>query len=213
MHDKRDAHGSSAVADTLHIEVRHLDVGAVRVANGDGKRTAARALHELLGKVGVSVVVRLHEVVRVRTIADVTELGLDVHTEHLGNLYHIMRKLEVLLVGKRRAVDHDGRKTSLDALHRNLVTGGVVLVDGNRHARALGIVAGCEGDDVESAVVVEAGPVLDDDGHVLVLSRLNGVTNRLRIDDVDRGYTIVMLGGVLEKLVDFDECHVSTFLP
>ena len=78
-------------------------------------------------------------------------------------------------------------------------------MDGDGHARALGVIAGGEGDDVEGAVVLEARPVLDDDGHVLILGGLDRITDGLRIDDVNRGHAIVVLGRMLKKLVDLDE--------
>ena len=178
------------------------------VANGDSERTAAGALDELLGEVRVGIVVAVHEVVGVGTVADVAELGLDVNVEDLGDLDDVLRELEVLLIGKRGAVDHDGGETGLDALDGDLVTSGVILVDGDGHARALGVIAGGEGDDVEGTVVLEAGPVLDDDRHVLILGGLDRITDGLRVDDVDRGHAIVVLGRMLKKLVDLDERHL-----
>lgn len=49
------------------------------VADGDGERTTAGALDELLGEVRVGIVVAVHEVVGVGAVADVAELGLDVN--------------------------------------------------------------------------------------------------------------------------------------
>lgn len=69
------------------------------VADGDGERTTAGALDELLGEVRVGIVVAVHEVVGVGAVADVAELGLDVNVEDLGDLDDVLRELEVLLIG------------------------------------------------------------------------------------------------------------------
>ena len=44
--------------------------------------------------------VAVHEVVGVRAVADMAELGLDVDVEDLGDLDDVLRELEVLLIGK-----------------------------------------------------------------------------------------------------------------
>ena len=60
------------------------------IADGDGERAATGALDKLLGEVRVGVVVAVHEVVGVRAVADMAELGLDVDVEDLGDLDDVL---------------------------------------------------------------------------------------------------------------------------
>ena len=102
--------------DAVELETRLSLVHAVSSAHRDCKRIHSclrLEINRFLYRRVLSVLV-----VSIRRKADMPDLTFDSCTKRMGNLDNLLRLRDVLVIGLRRCVVHDGRKTKLQCLHR-----------------------------------------------------------------------------------------------
>ena len=185
-------------------------VGAVAGADGDGERVAARLGDEV------------DHFLRLRVVADFAgdlvlnagenaELRLDGDIVLVGIGDNLLRELHVLVVGKRRAVDHDGRKTGVDAALAGLERVAVVEVKDDLRllaAELLGVFDSALGHVAENrGVGVLAGTLgdLHDHGRLRLDRCLDDGLHLLHCVEVERRDRVAALDGLCEHLLGVDE--------
>ena len=195
MHDERHAAADAQLLDQLEIEVRLGPVEAVHRAHAGREGVDARVGHEARGLVGVGVhvlpvVVGVLEPFVARGEAD---LGLHVGAVLVGQLHRAQRQRHVLLVGKLRAVDHDGREPQVEGAAHVVDILAVVEHHAHGNARGLGARHHDGADHVDGRLLLVQLRVLDDDRLVAFLGRADGREQKLEVRRVEGGGRAVVL--------------------
>ena len=185
-------------------------VCAVAGADRDGERIATGLGHEIDHFLGLRVVADLAGDL-ILNAGENTKLGLDRDIVLVGVGDNLLRKLHVLVIGKRRAVDHDGREAGVDAALAGLESVAVVEVKndlGLLAAELLGVFDSALGHVAENrGVGVLAGTLgdLHDHGRLGLDRCLDDGLHLLHCVEVERRDRVAAFDGLSEHLLCVDE--------
>ena len=185
-------------------------VGAVRGADGDRERVAARLGRELDHFLGLRVVALL-SLDLVFDAGEDAKLGLDRHVVLVRVVDDLLRELDVVLERKGASVDHDGREAGVDAALARLEAVAVVEVEddlGLLAAELLGVLDGAFGHVAENRgvrVLARALGNLHDHGRLSLDRGLDDGLHLLHRVEVERGNGISALDRLCEHFLGVDE--------
>ena len=187
-------------------------VGAVRGADADGQRVAARAggeVDDLLG-LGVVAYFRGHLVLDTGQHA---ELALDGDVEPVGIFHHLAGDADVLLVGQGAAVVHHAAEAHVDAALAGLEAVAVVQVQHNLGVGAaefLGVLHGTFGHVAQQGgvgVVACTLAHLQDDGALGLDGGLDDGLHLLHVVEVESGDGVAAVHSLAEHLAGVHESY------
>ena len=126
------------------------------------------------------------------------QLGLDGNANGVGDLHDLFALCDVLLVGKRGAIDHNGGETSTDSADEVVERAAVVKVHGKRNVRILALVVTSELADFLDAK--DTGAAKNHRGIELICSLQRSLDSKA-IVDIGSGDSVAALFRFLQKLV------------
>ena len=191
VHDEGNVRLLLHRVDDVEVENGRRLIDAVRRSEGDGERIDARPFQKVRHEFGLGVerggvCSRLPRAVLAG--GERAQLRLHFHAARMGVFGHFRRALHVLFIGKRRVVDHHGRKPVRDGALAVVEVLAVVEMHAHGH---LGVLCRRhhEGRDlVERGGVVVALCVRDDDGHIQLFRRIDDRPQTLRVWGVEAAH-------------------------
>ena len=142
------------------------------------------------------------------------QLALYRHVELVGVLYDLLRQGDVLIVGKRRAVDHHRREAHVHAALAELERVAVVEVQhdlGLCPAQLLGVLHGTFGHVAQQGlvgIVARALRHLQDDGRLGLGGSLDDGLELLHVVEVECRYGVTALDGLGEHFAGVHEAQI-----